>query len=159
MKVLLLLISIYIFMFAEIKFSETKYLSALDVEMTKYGSMNYEKNILKLSYIKPVKEFITYYEDKLILQNDKNESKEYTYEEHPSIEYFGLLLKSIVSNSYENLDNMFEVKDAKDKKVLTAKSSISSTVDYLEVFNKDNNLSSVIFYMTNKDKITIETIN
>ena len=159
MKILFLSLSLYLVLLCDTKFSETKYLSALDVEMTKYGIMNLENNILTLKYKKPKVEVITYYEDKLSLQNDKDEIKEYTYEEHPQIEYFGLLLKAIVNNSYESLDNMFTIKQEKNKKILSAKASISGTVDYLEVFHKNKKLSSIIFYMTNKDKITIETIN
>jgi len=158
-KILLVMVSFYLTLLSDVKFSETKYLSALDVEMTKYGVMNFKENILTIKYTKPKDETITYYDDKLTLQSNVNESKEYTYEEHPKLEYFGLLLKSIISNTYENLDNMFEIKNNNDNKTLTSKSSVAGTIDYLEVFHDNKKLSSIIFYMTNKDKITIETIN
>ena len=159
MKILFIIISFYLSLLSDVKFTETKYLSALDIEMTKKGIMNLSNNILTLNYTKPSIEVVKYYEDKLTLQDDKNELKEYTYEEYPKIEYFGLLIKSIVNNNYENLDNMFEIKKEKNKRILTAKSSVSGTIDYLEVFNKDTKLSSIIFYMINDDKITIETTN
>ena len=159
MKILFIIISFYLSLLSDVKFTETKYLSALDIEMTKKGIMNLSNNILTLNYTKPSIEVVKYYEDKLTLQDDKNELKEYTYEEYPKIEYFGLLIKSIVNNNYENLDNMFEIKKEKNKRTLTAKSSVSGTIDYLEVFNKDTKLSSIIFYMINDDKITIETTN
>ena len=159
MKILFIFLAFCISMIADVKFSETKYLSALDIQTFKYGSMNIQKDSFTITYTKPSKEIITYLEDKLTLQNASNEIKEYTYEEHPKLEYFGLLLKSIINNSYENLDNMFEIKSQKDKKTLNAKSSISGTIDYLEVLYKNKQLSQIIFYMINKDTITIETIN
>ena len=159
MKILFLFITLFSSLFADMKFTETKYLSALDLETTKQGSMKIDDDSFTITYIKPTKEIITYLEDKLTLQNDQEEVKEYTYEEHPKLEYFGLLLRSIVNDSYENLDNMFNIKDELDKKILTAKSSISGTIDYIEVLKKDNKLSSIILYMINKDIITIETIN
>jgi hypothetical protein len=54
---------------------------------------------------------------------------------------------------------MFTITEDKEKKILNAKSSISGTIDYLEVFYTNAKLSKIIFYMINKDTITIETIN
>ena len=159
MKILFLIITFWLSLFSDIKFTETKYLSALDMDMTKYGSMNYENNILKLFYTNPSKEEIIYYEDKLTLQSDENEITAYTYIEHPQLEYFGILLKSIISNNYDSLENMFEITVENNTKILTAKSSVSGTINYLEVIYKNKNLHTIIFYMANEDKITIETIN
>jgi hypothetical protein len=159
MKILLIFITFCLSLFADIKFSETKYLSALDIKTTKYGSMNIKQDSFIITYTKPTKEIITYLEDRLTLTNNKNITNEYTYEDHPSLEYFGLLLKSIVNDSYENLDNMFEIKDEENIKTLTAKSGISGTIDYIEVLNKDKKLSTIKLFMINKDIITIETIN
>jgi len=158
-KILFIILSFYMILLSDIKFTETKYLSALDIDMSKYGTMNFKNNILSLKYTKPTQEIITYYEDKLVLENDNSEITEYSYKEYPQIEYFGLLLKSIVSNQYENLENMFTMEIKENKRTLTAKSSVSGTIDYLEVLHKNKKLSSIIFYMTNKDRITIETTN
>ena len=149
----------YLTLLSSTKFTETKYLSSLDMEMSKKGTMELTNNILTLNYEKPNIEIIKYYEDKLTLENDKKEITKYTYEEHPKVEYFGLLLKSIINNTFENLDNMFKIETEKNKRTLTAKSSVSGTIDYLEVFYKDGKLSAIIFYMINSDKITIETNN
>ena len=159
MKIFLLTITFWLCLFSDIKFSETKYLSALDIDMTKYGSMNYKNNILILTYARPSHEKIIYYEDRLTLQSDDSEITQYTYEEHPQIEYFGLLLKAIVGNNYDSLSNMFEITKENNAKILTAKASVSSTINYLEVVHKNSKLKRIIFYMTNEDKITIETIN
>ena len=129
------------------------------MEMSKKGTMELSNNILTLNYEKPNIEIVKYYEDKLTLENDKKEITKYTYEDHPKIEYFGLLLKSIINNTFENLDNMFKIEKEKNKRTLTAKSSVSGTIDYLEVFYKDGKISAIIFYMINSDKITIETNN
>jgi len=159
MKILFIFLTFCISIFADIKFSETKYLSALDMQTSKYGSMNIKEDSFTINYNKPKKETVTYLNDKLTFENSNNEIKEFTYKEHPRLEYFGLLLKSIVNNSYENLDNMFTITEDKEKKILNAKSSISGTIDYLEVFYTNAKLSKIIFYMINKDTITIETIN
>ena len=150
---------VYLTLLSSTRFIETKYLSSLDMEISKIGIMELSNNILVINYEKPNIETIIYYEDKLTLKNDKNEITTYTYEEHPKIEYFGLLLKSIINNTYENLENMFKIKKEKNKRILTAKSSVSGTIDYLEVFYKDGKLSSINFHMINSDKITIETTN
>ena len=159
MKIILLtLLCISGLFSSNISFKESRYLAALDFERAKYGILEIKDQILIVNYTKPSIETITYLEDKLtIFKNDS--LREYNFEEHPQAQYMGLILKAILTDEYEALDELFKIKNKKDIIILSAKPIMYSTMEEIEVLKKDNIINKIIIYMTNKDKITIETIN
>jgi len=147
----------YLSLFADMNFKETKYMAALDFERSKYGSLHIEDDNLIVNYTKPLKETISYYSDKItILIKDKLD--EYTFEEHPKAEYLGLILKAILNDNYEIVDELFDIKRKKQEILLSAKPVIYSYIESIEIIKSKKMIQNIIIYMTNKDKITIETI-
>ena len=159
MKIILLtLLLISGLLSSSINFKEFRYLAALDFEREKQGNLEIKDDSLVLNYSKPDIETISYLSDKLtILKNDT--LVEYNFEEYPKAEYMGLILKAIIKDEYESLDELFEIKSEKKFISMIAKPIIYNIIVSIEVFKNSKDVSKIIINMTNKDKITIETIN
>jgi len=159
MKIILLaLLLISGLLASKISFKEFRYMAALDFETEKHGILDIKEELLVLNYTKPKKETISYLEDKLtILQGDS--LTQYSFEEYPKAQYMGLILKAILKDEYESLSEFFEIKKENEFVSMIAKPIIYATIVSIEV-NKDKNIvTKIIINMSNKDKITIETIN
>jgi len=139
------------------EFKESRYIDAFGITQERYGSISIKNDTLTIIYIKPKKESVIYEKEKLVILNENN--KEYFFEEHPQLEYMGLLLKSIFINDYDTLIPFFELNNTNEITILTPKSFISNTIDLIEIIKKDSKLKKIIFEMRNKDTLTIETIN
>ncbi|MEA3553858.1 MAG: hypothetical protein U9R39_05600 [Campylobacterota bacterium] len=140
-----------------INFKEFRYLAALDFEREKQGVLEIKENSLVLNYSKPDIETISYLSDKLIILKDDT-LVEYSFEEYPKAEYMGLILKAIIKDEYESLDELFEIKKEEKLVSMIAKPIIYNTIVSIEVFKNSKEVSKIIINMINKDKITIETI-
>ena len=133
-------------------------MAALDFDRAKYGSLDIKDGVLILNYIKPVKETISYFDDKLtILKVD--ELLEYSFEEYPNAKYMGLILKAIIKNEYETLDELFDIKKEKESIEMISKPIIYNTIISIDISKVNKIVNKIIINMTNKDKITIETVN
>jgi len=154
-----LIFSLFIYsLFASIEFKETRYMAALDFDKERYGVLDITEETLTLSYKKPSMEIITYSDTKITIQSE-DETKEYTFEEYPRAEYMGLILRTIINKNYDSLDNMFKVSKEEDLLLLTSLPIISDMVEYIEVQENINSKRIMTLFMSNKDKITIETSN
>ena len=159
MKIILLtLLLISGLLSSSINFKEFRYLAALDFEREKQGNLEIKDNSLVLNYSKPDIETISYLSDKLTILKDDT-LVEYNFEEYPKAEYMGLILKAIIKDEYESLDELFEIKSEKKFISMIAKPIIYNIIVSIEVFKNSKDVSKIIINMTNKDKITIETIN
>ena len=159
MKIILLtLLLISGLLSSNINFKELRYLAALDFEREKQGILEIEGNSLVLNYSKPSIETISYLSDKLTILKDDT-LVEYSFNEYPQAQYMGLILKAIIKDEYESLDELFEIKIEKEFISMIAKPIIYNTIVSIEVFKNSKDVNKIIIYMTNKDKITIETIN
>jgi len=157
-RFIILLIFLYLSMFADMNFKETRYMAALDFEKSKYGNLHIDNENLIINYTKPIQETISYYNDKItVLAKDKLD--EYSFQEHPNAQYLGLILKAILNNNYATVDELFEIKKEKQEIQLKAKPIIYSYIESINIIKHKKSIKNIIIYMTNKDKITIETIN
>ncbi len=159
MKYLLLISILYTTIFADIHFKESRYMEALNLDRTLEGILKIRDDNIIISYNKPSLEIISYYEDKVTIERD-DEQKEYLFDEYPQAQYMGLILKSILQDNYDSLDNFFEIIKTKQNISLNAKASISSNIASITI-SKDNqnNISNILINMSNKDTIKIEIIN
>jgi len=157
-RFIILLIFLYLSMFADMNFKETRYMAALDFEKSKYGNLHMDNENLIINYTKPIQETISYYNDKItVLAKDKLD--EYSFQEHPNAQYLGLILKAILNNNYATVDELFEIKKEKQEIQLKAKPIIYSYIESINIIKHKKSIKNIIIYLTNKDKITIETIN
>lgn len=158
MKISVLLMLLFNLLFGNYNFKEIRYIDALEMDRSKYGNMKLENNQLSLEYTKPIKETIIYKEEKLVIEKEET-IQEYSFSEYPRLRYMGLILKYIITNDYEYLDDFFDIKITHDLILLEAKPVIYNIVESIEIIKSENKLRKIIMQMTNKDIITIETIN
>jgi len=143
-------------LFGLINFTETKYISALDMDFKKHGTLTITKQKLSIVYTKPVCETINYLEDKLEVKN-QDKSKIYTFKQYPKTQYMGLILRAIVDNEYQLIENLFSITHKNDTTILKAKPIIDNYITNIQVAK--NKKDTIIIQLTNKDRITIETTN
>ena len=156
MRIVLIIGLLVYSLFASIEFKETRYMAALDFDKERYGLLDITDELLILKYKKPNIETITYSKEKIIIQN-KDNTKEYTFEEYPKAKYMGLILRSIINKNYNLLDNMFKVSKENNSIFLTSLPIISNMVEYIEIKENVKSKRVIILFMTNSDRITIET--
>ena len=143
---------------AEITFKETRYMVALDFEREKYGSLSVNEENLIIKYTKPSVETISYLSDRITILKDDDIS-EYTFEEYPKSQYMGLILKAIIKDEYRSLDELFEIKKENNIVNLVGKPIVYSVIESIHIEKNDNLMKKIIINMTNKDIVTIETVN
>jgi len=144
-------------LYADIAFKETRYMAALDIDRDMAGNLNIIDDVMTIKYSQPSGKTITYYNDKVtILESD--DTKTYTFEEYPQASYLGLILKAIIKDNYISLEEVFKINIDKNNITLEAKPMIQNNMEQIEIIKKDKK-KTIIISMSNKDKITIETIN
>jgi len=158
MRISVLLMLMFNLLFGNYNFKEIRYIDALQMDRSKYGNMKLENNQLFLDYTKPIKETIIYKEDKLVIEKEET-IQEYSFNEYPRLRYMGLILKYIITDDYQQLEDFFDIKITRDLILLEAKPVIYNIVESIEIIKSENKLRKIIMNMTNKDIITIETIN
>ena len=158
MRVLLLLITIYCSVFSANKFKETRYVDAFGIEQYRYGTIDIFEDTLILAYTKPKEETLSYESDKLVIKNGL-EIKEYKFDQYPKLEFMGLFLKAIMSDNYLSIESLFQIEIKNETITLIGKPVIYNTIEYIEITKKKSIIKKIILKMTNKDIITIETIN
>ena len=159
MKIIIVLIVFYSYLVSTETFKETRYVSALDFSRELIGKINLKDDILSIVYSKPSKETITYHPNKITILNQDNQTTEYTFEQYPQAQYMGLIIKAIINNNYNSLDNFFKIKNQKSTIMLEAKPIIYDRINFIEITKKQKNVEKIFMDMSNKDTITIEIIN
>ncbi len=156
--IMLILLQLTISFSNKIEFKETRYMVALDFEREKYGSFSEKEENLIIKYTRPSIETISYLNDRITILKDGKVS-EYTFDEYPKSQFMGLILRSIINDEYTSLDELFEIKKEKKMVSLTGKPIIYGIIESIEVEKNNKIIKKIIINMTNKDIITIETIN
>lgn len=157
MRYLLYITLLYSMVFANISFTETRYMSALDMDRQLKGSVTINKTNMIINYTTPQQETITYLDDKVTILKDE-ELKEYSFEEYPQASFMGLIIKAMVTDNYTPIEEFFTITTQKEITTFTSKPIVTSTIKTIELSKKDDK-KIVTMYMSNQDKITIETTN
>ena len=158
MKYLLFILILLTNLFSDISFKETRYMSAFGVDKIMSGTFKFKNELMVISYIKPEKETITYYNDKITIQKD-DEINEYTFEEYPDAQYLGLILRAIIKDEYTALEQFFTIKKQNNKLDLESKPVIEDIMTSIEVIKNKVSIEKITMNMTNEDIITIEIVN
>ena len=142
-----------LFLANEVKFDETKYINAIDLEVKKKGTLLFDKEFTKLSYSNESTSFKFQKENILQIKNDKE--KILQYEENLELTIFNTLINAIYKNDLEKLEEYFEISKEKEKIVLNANDYISSVIDKIEYKKTSENLEFLNIYFTSEDRIEI----
>ena len=137
----------------EVKFNETKYINAVDLEVSKKGILVFDKNFTKLSYEKEETSFKFRVDNILQIKGDKETIL--SYDENLELSIFSTLINAIYKNDLEKLEEFFEIKKEKEEIVLIPNDYISNVIDKIEYRKTSKNLDFLNIYFTNEDRINI----
>lgn len=137
----------------EVKFNETKYINAVDLEVSKKGTLIFDKDFTKLSYENEKTSFK--FKENNILQIKDDKETILSYDENLELSIFSTLINAIYKDDLEKLEDFFEIKKGKEEIVLIPNDYISSVIDKIAYKKTAKNLDFLTIYFTNEDRINI----
>ena len=137
----------------EVKFNETKYIHAVDLEASKKGTLIFDKDFTKLSYENEKTSFK--FKENNILQIKDDKETILSYDENLELSIFSTLINAIYKDDLEKLEDFFEIKKEKEEIVLIPNDYISSVIDKIAYKKTAKNLDFLTIYFTNEDRINI----
>lgn len=136
-----------------VNFTETKHISALDVEVKKKGTLVFEKEFTKLSYSNNNTSYK--FNKEHIVQIVKNKETLLNYEDDLNLTIFSTLLNAIYKEEIDNLKEYFEITKDKEVTILTPNEYIANVIDKIEYKKNTKELEFLRIYFVNEDRIEI----
>lgn len=155
---LCLLCSLALFGATASNFKETRYLFALDKNVTLEGFITFGEQNIIIEYVKPESKVLTYFEEKLTIQ-DQNGYHVIDAQSMPSMNYFFLIIKAVHDENSVLLDSFFEAKTEGDETLLSPKGVAAEVLEEVRITRHIKELKSLQVKIKNGDRITIEIRN
>jgi hypothetical protein len=157
-KLLFVAICTVQFLFAQdIKFSEKRYIYAIDNEFSKNGKLFIDEKKVVLQYMQSEKKVI--YTKDIIQVIDGDTVQNFTHEENVQYDLFFQLVLAIYNNELQKLQENFQVKRADEEIILFPKEQIASIIKKISFKKVGQRLKYLTIYFQNQDRITIEQTN
>lgn len=153
-KILFLFICSTLYLFSNtIKFEEEKYISAVQMNTYKNGTIEINEDSIVLAYPESNISF-SFNKDNIIKR--KNQDEEILkYEDNLELTIFSKIIGSIYRDQTDDLEEYFEIKKDKNLVVLLPNDYISNVINKIEYNKKDSKLEFLKIYFTNEDWINI----
>ncbi|AHJ14167.1 LolA-like protein [Sulfurospirillum multivorans] len=160
MKVIVLCLVFMLSLFANdaSTFKETRYLYALDKNITLEGFITFGEQNIVIEYVKPESKVLTYFEEKLTIQ-DQNGYKVIDAQSMPSMNYFFLIIKAVHDENSVLLDSFFETTTKGDETLLSPKGVAAEVLEEVRISRQGKKLKSLHVKIKNGDRITIEILD
>jgi len=140
----------------EIHFKETKYIYALDNELSKVGTLNITDNKVILQYKSSDKTVIYTAQNIKIVSKDDKEI--YTHAESVEYDLFFKLVLAIYTNDTTLVLENFAITKKKKTITLLPDEYLSSILETIQYEKDGKKLKYLEIHFTNQDRITIEEI-
>ncbi len=132
-------------------FKETRYLYALDKTLTLEGFITFGEENIVIEYTKPNTKVLTYFEDKLSIQ-DENGYEMIDTQQMPSLHYFFMIIQAVHTQNTPALEMFFETQNG----ILIPKGVAAEVLEKVEIHYVGDTLHSLHVAMKNGDRIDIE---
>lgn len=156
--VLYLLFSLGLFANDASSFREMRYLYALDKNITFEGFITFGEQNIIIEYIKPESKVLTYFEEKLTIQ-DQNGYHVVDAQSMPSLNYFFMIIKAVHDENSVLLDSFFVATMRGDETLLSPKGVAAEVLEEVRITRQVKKLKSLHVKIKNGDRITIEIRN
>ena len=140
------------------EFKETRYLYALDKNITLEGFITFGEQNIIIEYTKPESKVLTYFEEKLSIQ-DQNGYKIIDAQSMPSMNYFFMIIKAVHDENKTLLASFFDAIENGDETLLTPKGVAAEVLEEVRISRQEKKLKSLHVKIKNGDRITIEIRN
>lgn len=148
-----------LFLFADASgFKETRYMYALDKNITLEGFITFGEQNINIEYTKPESKVLTYFEEKLTIQ-DQNGYKVIDAQSMPSLNYFFMIIKAVHDENSVLLNSFFDAKTEGDETLLSPKGVAAEVLEEVRIIRQARELKSLHVKIKNGDRITIEIRN
>ncbi len=139
-------------------FKETRYLYALDKNITLEGFITFGEQNIIIEYTKPESKVLTYFEEKLTIQ-DPNGYKVIDAQSMHSMNYFFMIIKAVHDENSVLLNSFFEAKTEGEETLLSPKGVAAEVLEEVRITRHAKKLQSLHVKIKNGDRITIEIRN
>lgn len=140
------------------QFKETRYSYALDKNISFEGFITFGEQNIVIEYIKPEAKVLTYFEEKLSIQ-DQNGFKMVDTTSTPAIHYFFMIIKAIHDENSVLMDSFFDQKIEGKEAILTPKGVTAEILMEVRIKRNGKKLESLHVKIKNGDRITIEIVD
>ncbi|AFL69519.1 hypothetical protein [Sulfurospirillum barnesii] len=155
MKFLALLCLMFNLLLGASAFKETRYLYALDKTLALEGFITFGEHTIVIEYTKPNTKVLTYFEDKLSIQ-DENGYQMVEAQQMPSLTYLFMIIKAVHEENTLLLEEFFDANVEQNSTYLSPKEAISHVLFGVRIERKNKRLSALHVTMKNGDRIDIE---
>ena len=157
-KLSALLLALAINVFASSQFKETRYIYALDKNISFEGFITFGEQNLMIEYVKPESKVLTYFENKLSIQ-DQNGFHSVDTTTTPMLHYFFMVIKAIHEENKVLLDSFFDQKEEAKQILLMPKGVVAEVLEEVRLQKRGNKLEYLHVKIKNGDRITIEILD
>jgi hypothetical protein len=140
------------------RFKETRYVYALDKNISLEGFITFGEHNIIIEYSKPEPKVLTYFEEKLTIQDPSG----YTIvdvQSMPSLSYFFMIIKAVHDENTLLLDSFFETTIKANQTHLSPKGVTAEILEEVYVERRDKALKSLHVKIKNGDRISIEIMD
>jgi hypothetical protein len=159
MRVLILLVFLSGFVFANGEFTEKRYIYALDKTTVFKGSITVSEESTVVRYTSPEKKILTQ-SGKILTIEDVEAKTSQTIDLSKRMDmgmYFNFM-RSVHSKDFTALKTYFEVNKEGNTYHLSPKSDVKRAIAKMEITMQNDEMKRMVIYFTNKDVIEIETL-
>ena len=139
-------------------FKETRYLYALDKTISLEGFITFGEQTIVIEYVKPESKVLTYFEDKLTIQDAKG-YQTIDAQSMPSMHYFFMIIKAVHEQNSVLLDSFFDATTQGDETLLSPKGVAAEVLEEVRIVRQAAKLKSLHVKIKNGDRITIEVMD
>ena len=160
MRVIVLYCLFFLSLFANdsATFKETRYFYALDKNITLEGYITFGEQNIVIEYVKPEPKVLTYFEEKLTIQDAKG-YQVIDAQSMPSMNYFFMIIKAVHDENSVLVDSFFEAKTEGDETLLSPKGVAAEVLEEVRIIRHATKLKSLHVKIKNGDRITIEVMD
>jgi len=139
-------------------FKETRYMYALDKNITLEGFITFGEQNIVIEYVKPESKVLTYFEEKLTIQ-DQNGYKVIDAQSMPSLNYFFMIIKAVHNDNSVLMSSFFDVTTKDEETLLSPKGVAAEVLEEVCITRHNQQLKSLHVKIKNGDRITIEIMD
>ena len=155
---LLALTTLSLFASSGSHFKETRYLYALNKSIELDGYITFGDYNIMIEYVKPTYKVLTYFEEKLTIQDD-NGFQSIEAQKMPSINYFFMIVKAVHDDNMTLIDTFFTSQTTNTLTTLTPIGVAAEVLEKASIKKDGTGLRFLEVSLKNGDRISIEILD
>ncbi len=157
--IVLVLLLCTFFANASSTFKETRYVYALDKNISFEGFITFGEHNIMIEYNKPESKVLTYFEDTLTIQ-DQSGYTTVNVQSMPSLSYFFMIIKAVHDENALLLDSFFDTTVTNENQTHLAPKGVTAEIlESVSIKRRSRELKALHVKIKNGDRISIEIMD